>query len=812
MSESAPGSGEERERQGFHASTAEMAAVVERVAMLEARVEELSAALWAGGRVATPQPDVKGFASELVPGVTAFAMPHTTETQNDSTGTLKGVWSDTTLGHDAVEAPAASEAASTRKDVAPARRQERDRFDKWKFIKSMASSQRARAKTTTGWEESIETTVGGHWFAVGGGLALVVALGLFLKLAVNEGWLGAVPPLWRCIAGVLMGGLMMGAGERERVRGRRWTAAGLSGAGIAAAYLSVLAAYGMYGLLDAGYGFAALAAVSAVGVLVAARADLPSVAGVAYTGALLAPVLVRTESQSQWVWPVYLLVLLASAQALSVWKERSFVLVAAGVWAGCASLGALWLLGSVPQPAPVVGFTFIAVGWAIVQAGGLLTLLRRPLASVPSWEWSTLVGVSIATGFGVAWVADRFMRVSTLQPVWLPQAVLLTATLMMVLGVSRVAGVMRAARVRPETDTDRFMGALLVQAAAFAISTIVLATSSATGAAVLALSAVAAAGAGRLTRALGLEAYAFVLLIAAVVESLWGFQSDSSYSEGSVVLGLVPSTWMLVAVLTGLSGLAVAWLYMGPPERRTSDGAAPGWAAWVMGVVMLMASVANGSAEVRSMQVAWLAIAWSLLTWRGLALRVPAVGSAMLVTLATAALWCGKGVGFSESYWIENENLLPVLNGGLLVGLAIAGAFMFASRRVGIRSMVQLLCGIALFWMLIVTTLEVVRVAPAWTADRTCITAAVSIWWAVFAAGLVGAGFALRVPPVRHAGLALMAFVAAKVVLFDLADVALAWRIISFVALGVLMLAVAGAYARLPNGTRKDRDQRVRSG
>jgi uncharacterized membrane protein len=50
---------------------------------------------------------------------------------------------------------------------------------------------------------------------------------------------------------------------------------------------------------------------------------------------------------------------------------------------------------------------------------------------------------------------------------------------------------------------------------------------------------------------------------------------------------------------------------------------------------------------------------------------------------------------------------------------------------------------------------------------------------------------------VRHVGLALLAIATAKAVAIDLAAVPPMWRVVSFIALGLLMLGVAVVYLRL---------------
>ena len=74
---------------------------------------------------------------------------------------------------------------------------------------------------------------------------------------------------------------------------------------------------------------------------------------------------------------------------------------------------------------------------------------------------------------------------------------------------------------------------------------------------------------------------------------------------------------------------------------------------------------------------------------------------------------------------------------------------------------------------------------------------AVSVLWTSFAAGLLSAGLGLRSLPLFYASYALFAVTAGKVVLVDLATLPTLYRMLSFLALGVLLLAGAWLNLRL---------------
>ena len=77
-----------------------------------------------------------------------------------------------------------------------------------------------------------------------------------------------------------------------------------------------------------------------------------------------------------------------------------------------------------------------------------------------------------------------------------------------------------------------------------------------------------------------------------------------------------------------------------------------------------------------------------------------------------------------------------------------------------------------------------------------------SILWTLFAAAALGWGFIRSRPPVRYAALALLGLTVFKVFLVDLAAVRTAYRILSFLVLGVVLLGVSFLYqkARSPAG------------
>jgi uncharacterized membrane protein len=78
-----------------------------------------------------------------------------------------------------------------------------------------------------------------------------------------------------------------------------------------------------------------------------------------------------------------------------------------------------------------------------------------------------------------------------------------------------------------------------------------------------------------------------------------------------------------------------------------------------------------------------------------------------------------------------------------------------------------------------------------------------ALWSVVGLIGLI-VGLRLRLPAVRSAALALLLITVGKVFLYDLSTLTSIYRVISFIVLGLLLLAGAFAYQRLRPPPRPD--------
>ena len=75
--------------------------------------------------------------------------------------------------------------------------------------------------------------------------------------------------------------------------------------------------------------------------------------------------------------------------------------------------------------------------------------------------------------------------------------------------------------------------------------------------------------------------------------------------------------------------------------------------------------------------------------------------------------------------------------------------------------------------------------------------------WSLEGIGLLAAGFWLRDRPVRLAGLGLLLLCIAKVFFYDLRNLETFYRILSFIGLGLILLAVSWVHTRFQEQVRK---------
>ena len=135
--------------------------------------------------------------------------------------------------------------------------------------------------------------------------------------------------------------------------------------------------------------------------------------------------------------------------------------------------------------------------------------------------------------------------------------------------------------------------------------------------------------------------------------------------------------------------------------------------------------------------------------------------------------------------------------GAVAVGLV---ALARANRTEAWARWTNLAAGISVVYLLSVAVVDAIamQVGGAVSVEelRTQAQVALSVLWAILGLGTFVAGIRLRIDDLRRGGLALLALATAKVFLFDLSALDVAYRVISLFVLGLLLLASAWLWQR----------------
>ncbi len=318
---------------------------------------------------------------------------------------------------------------------------------------------------------------------------------------------------------------------------------------------------------------------------------------------------------------------------------------------------------------------------------------------------------------------------------------------------------------------------------------------------------------------------------------------------GSAIPACAAAAWLLALI-----GHVVAAVL---PLRRAivnSDEAAPPVAAGGNGPLNYEAAPATTWAHVGSRDLAAVVqVAAGIVVGVASIVTLPAVGATIVLLiyagLLVAANWFLPRLGLSAQAlavlalaagkWFVIDTLAarfapgwaPVaypmlLNPHTFLAAAIVGGLAYAARRlpddeaelpagaVSLRAVVKLAAVIVVLWC---GSFEIDRAfeqqaaadPSAWGGDpRRAKGVALSIFWATFGVASVAAGFAARAAGLRYLGLALLAVTLVKVVAVDLSEVRTGYRVLSFMALGLLLMGTSVLYGKLsPRLLRKTAEE-----
>ena len=177
-------------------------------------------------------------------------------------------------------------------------------------------------------ERSLESRIGSQWFNRVGILAVLIAMAWFLKLAVDNHWIG---PLGRVVLGLVAGAGLIVWSEHFRASGYLVFSYSLKAVGSGVLYLSLWAAFSLFHLIPAPVAFAAMILVTAFNGFMSWVQDAELLALYGIGGGLSTPLLVSTGGNHEITLFTYLLLLDIAVLVLVALRPWSRLLFSAFV-------------------------------------------------------------------------------------------------------------------------------------------------------------------------------------------------------------------------------------------------------------------------------------------------------------------------------------------------------------------------------------------------------------------------------------------------------------------------------------------------
>lgn len=234
---------------------------------------------------------------------------------------------------------------------------------------------------------SIESRIGSQWFNRIGIVAVLIGMAWFLKLAIDNHWIG---PLGRVLIGLLAGAGLIAWSERFRSHGYAVFSYSLKAVGSGILYLSLWAAFSYFHLVPAAVAFTAMICVTAFNGFMAWTQDAELLALYAIAGGLSTPILVSTGVNHEVTLFTYLLVLNLAGLALVVLRPWSRLLFMSFIGTALMFLG--WSISYYTTSQSLRTSFFLLCFYLIFAFAPRMVRSRLPdEANIAGWDALALV-------------------------------------------------------------------------------------------------------------------------------------------------------------------------------------------------------------------------------------------------------------------------------------------------------------------------------------------------------------------------------------------------------------------------------------
>ena len=635
-------------------------------------------------------------------------------------------------------------------------------------------------RTVLGRAENLdwEWLFGGNWLARIGIVALIIGVAFFLKLAFDNDWIGETG---RVVLGLAGGIVLLAAGEFWRRSYPIW-AQPLTGGGLAVLYLSIFAAYSLYGLVPAlpALGFFFLVTLAAAALALRYESAVIAVLGI--LSGFATPLLLADQLPDQRALLAYVLVLDLGVLALAAFRNwRWFTLLGL---VGSVVLFQFWLEELEP------GLLLAMVGATVIFGifVGATTLFHLLWRRTPGPADHSLTLLTATAYFGISYQ----LMFEELRD-WMGGFTLLLALFYGLLAFGIIL------RHREQAAHSLF-------ALGIAVVFLTIAIPVQLGGPWIAVAwAVEGVVLIWLSFILGLPQIRWFGLAAFGVFGGWLFAVDTPNILDAGVRPFLNLYSITYAMAIGASFLAAYLLHRNREallawERHLFPG------FLVFGNLILTLAVALQA------QGPWIAVVWAVegSALMALSLRMGLI-ELRVFSLGVFAITIIRLLAF-DTLNVDGDLFKPVVNERFLAFAVGVGALYLAAyaqwrwrEKYFHQSERYLFPGFlaaANFLTLWILSAEIIASVDSAYFDvppdvaGNVISLSLSILWAVYAALLIVLGMVKRWRWVRTAGLALLAVPILKLFVFDTFSLEREYRVVAYLGLGVLLVAGGFLYQR----------------
>jgi uncharacterized membrane protein len=671
-------------------------------------------------------------------------------------------------------------------------------------------------------ERSLESRVGSQWFNRIGIIAMLIGVAWFLKFAFDNHWVG---PAGRILIGLLSGAALIAWSERFRSKGYAAFSYSLKAVGSGVLYLSLWAAFSLYHLIPPGVAFAGMVLVTAFNAFIAWRQSAELLAVYAIVGAFSTPLLLSTGRNEEVFLFSYLLMMNAATMALLVLKGWNRLLVLSFIGTVAFYWGWYWQFYA---PAAFVTTTVFLSLFVLLFAAA--TVLARQRRAHPEQDDAARVLVSLANAaFGflgfyamlsqngsgrntaLAWCSVGFGAFYLAVRKWMERTPIAGSRLASLSDIQLSIAIVFLTLAVPLAVHGHWVtvgwmaeGAVLVWVATRLRTRLMqVLAGGALSLGLISLAMDATIGQTRVlwnTRLLSFAvSIAAMFIVTALARGEAKREGTATSAGGWEFLAqtgaVIARALVMIAVLLEIH----TYWWSGPPPAAgmadlRSPGSLLGSAIWLMaasGAIVWVAARRRASLSQSASPQTWTQLAEAI-CWFAAGLVVLFIG---MFYQQQQVIWNLRFVAFvvavASIVWAGRQvrGRAPIGGSQLYIGASVVATVL---------ALTAVCFEIATFWSTRAllaapgSMLYGSQLAGRQMAERFSYSA----WFLIAGAALLAVGFRRRSALLRWQGLVILAVTIFKVFLLDTSTLSQGYRIVSFLALGALLLGVSFAYQR----------------